>query len=138
MSELVSTNQRIYVNSVDLSTKLLGTEMADVVEAIDTTAMGATSRISIPGLIGHTFRLSFNQDYAAGSVDATLSGVVSGGAAVAVAWRPVNTTISTSNPEYQFNAFISNYQRATGSIGEKATCSADFTFASALTRDVTP
>ena len=80
MAEFVSTNQYLLVNSVDLSSVLLGTDMAEVIESQDITAMGASARIALPGLIGHSFRAEFNQNYAAsgaGSVDATISALVS-------------------------------------------------------------
>ena len=141
MAEFVSTNQYLLVNSVDLSSVLLGTDMAEVIESQDITAMGASARIALPGLIGHSFRAEFNQNYAAsgaGSVDATISALVSGRTTFAVAWRPVNTTIATTNPEYQFSAFVSSYTRASGRVGEAAKASVEFTFTTALTRDVTP
>jgi hypothetical protein len=38
--------------------------------------------------------------------------------------RPVNTTVSASNPKYTFNALVSEWQAVSGAVGELATVSA--------------
>lgn len=141
MAEAVITNQYVLLNSVDLSTRLIGTDFADIVEAQEASRMGTTSRISLPGLIGHTLRMRFLQDYAAsgaGSVDATVSAIVSARSQVAIAWRPVNTTIGTTNPEYQATVSVSNYMRAAGRVGETDVAEVEFMFCSAVVRDTSP
>ena len=79
----------------------------------------------------------FFQDFAASEVDATLFGLV--GTAVAVAVRPLNTTIAATNPEYQGSGILTSYPPMSGAVGEELTTTARFVPASGdLVRDVTP
>lgn len=138
MATIVWTNAKVSINSVDLSDHVKSVTLNYEAEMLDETAMGSgTTRKMKPGLLNWTLEVEFFQDFAASEVDATIFPLV-GAAAFPIAVRPVNDTISATNPEYQGNAVIATYPIIAGGVGELATSQVTFQPASALTRDVTP
>jgi hypothetical protein len=67
------TNGYISVNGVDLSNHATSITVETTRDDVDVTAMGAVNKVHSPGLGDATITATFLQDYAAGSVDATLS-----------------------------------------------------------------
>lgn len=122
MAELVFTNPHLTVNAVDLSDHVRELRFRYSAELRDITAGGAVTRVMLAGLTDWEVTVEFNQDYASGSVDATLFALV-GAAAFAIAFRPVNTTIATTNPEYQATAVVADYAPVSGRVGDEMTAS---------------
>jgi hypothetical protein len=60
------------------------------------------------------------------------------GTEVAIKVQPVNGAISASNPEYQFNAIISEWTALNGAVGELATASVTWPITGAIVADTTP
>lgn len=138
MAKFVYTNAYVSINSVDLSDHVESVTLAYQADAVEVTAMGDAARNYVAGLTDGTLTVTFLQDFAAGEVDATLFGLV-GAAAFACAVRPVNTTIAATNPEFQFNAILTDYSGPVdASVGDAAKASATFQLTSAVTRDTTP
>ena len=117
MAELVFTNAYVIVNSVELSDHVRSVTLKYDADMQDQSAMGDTTKVNIAGLKNWSFDFEFNQDYAAGSVDATLFPLV-GGSAVTVEVRPVNSGRSSTNPGYNGSAICSSYNPTSGKHGE--------------------
>ena len=127
----------VIFNSVALSDHTTNAQLTAEAEALDSTAMGDTWRESTGGLKSGTFAMTLHDDFAAGSVDATVWAAFDANVAVAVATRPVNTTIAATNPEYQFNVLPNSWQMG-GQVGTLAGKQLQYPVTGAIVRDVTP
>lgn len=137
MTVLALVNEYVSFNSVDLSDHTTAATIAANADALDSTAMGDSWRENTGGLKAGTFNLTVLDDFAAGSIDATIWAAFAANVAVAVAVKPVNTTIATTNPEYQFNILPNMWQMG-GAIGTMAGKTLSYPLTGAITRDVTP
>jgi hypothetical protein len=129
-------NPHVTINSVDLSAYV--TEIAITYEAkdIDSTAGNAAGAEShMPGLLKWSADITFNQDYAASQVDATLFPLV-GAAAFAVLIRPSTAARGAANPEYTGNAILTNYNPLGGKVGDLITTKPKLVGSGALSRSV--
>lgn len=138
MAHFVATNAYLSINSVDLSDHVESLSWPIDTDAVEDTSMGATARTYLVGLNNSTLTVNFRGDYAASDVYATLSGVFTGGAAVAVAVRAVNTTVAATNPEFQGSAILTSWDPLALSIGDVASTPATFQVTGAITFDTTP
>jgi hypothetical protein len=137
MAVLALTNMYLSFNSVDLSDHSTNITVTAEADQLDATAMGDSWREYLGGLKGGTLAVTFLDDFAASNVDATIWGAFNTGTAVACAVKPVNSTIATTNPEYQFNVLPHQWNMG-GSVGELAGKTLTFNLTGAITRDVTP
>ena len=135
MGLLVFRDASVTVNSVDLSNHVRNVSIKYGAEAIEDTAMGATSKARIAGLKDWSIDVEFAQDYAAASVDATLFPLV-GGAAVTIEIRPTSAVVSATNPKFTGSVLLTDYAPAGGGIGDLATTKATFQGTGDLTRAV--
>lgn len=136
MAVFALTNEYVSFNSVDLSDHVKAATITAEAEQLDSTTMGDSWREYTGGLKSGTITIEFLDDFAASNVDATVWGAFDTGTAVAVAVKPVNTTIAATNPEYQFNV-LPNQWGMGGSLGELAGKSLTYPITGAVTRDVT-
>ena len=120
MATKVLTNAYLSFNAIALSDHLVSLELPEGLEVQDFTAMGATARISKPGLLTAQVKATLFQDYAPGSVDATLSAAQ--GQIVAIEVRHDAGAVSTSNPKWTFNGYWSAYNPIAGEVGGRDTC----------------
>lgn len=123
-------------NSVDLSSHVASLTFSYHADLLDDTAMGDTARSFVGGLKADTFNVNWNQDYAAGAVDATLAAVGVGSAA-AFEIRPASGAVSATNPKLTGSAFIQDYDPLSGSVGDLATASTSFVVSGGTTRGTT-
>ncbi len=122
------------INAVVLSDHCRSVTITYEAEDIDTTAMGtAGSREHLAGLKGWSAELEFQQDHAAGSVDATLFPLL-GAAAFAVEFRPTSAAVSATNPKFTGNAILLSYSPIAGEVGEYSTTSVPLSGSGILTR----
>lgn len=137
MAKLVYTDALVTINSVDLSDHVRQVTLTYEAEMLDDTAMGTSgTRSMIPGLKNWTLTVEFYQDFASGSVDATLFPLV-GAAAFPIILRPVKaSSVSATNPNYTGNAVLESYPPLAGEVGAIAMAQAQFRAGggSALTR----
>lgn len=137
MAVFVFTDAVVTINSVNLSDHVRQATLTYEAEIQDATAMGVGTRSRIAGLKNWNLEVAFNQDFAAGNVDATLYALI-GAAPFPITVKPTSGAISATNPEYQGNAVLASYQPAAANMGEVAQTTARFESSGALTRDVTP
>lgn len=137
MSVFALVNEYLLFNAVELSDHVRAATVSAEAAALDSTAMGDTWNENTGGLKSGTLTVEFLDDFASGSVDATVWAAFNTGTAIAIAVRPVNTTIAATNPEYQFN-ILPNQWNMGGTLGEMAGKSLTFPLTGSITRDTTP
>ena len=141
MARLVLTNVEVTVAGVSLADHIASVTLGSTYDVLETTAfkggnVPAAAKTRIAGLVDNSVTLEFHQDFAAGSVNATIYPLL--GTEVAVKVQPVNGAISATNPEYQFNAIVSEWTPLNGAVGELATASVTWPITGAIVKDVTP
>jgi hypothetical protein len=141
MARLVLTNVEVTIAGVSLSDHVASVTLGSTYDVLDTTAFGGgnvpqAARDRIAGLVDNSVTLEFHQDFAAGDVEATIYPLL--GTVAAIKIQPVNGAISATNPEYQFNALISEWTPLNGAVGELATASVTWPISGQITKDVTP
>jgi hypothetical protein len=137
MAVFALTNQYVTFNAVDFSDHVKGCTIVAEADQLDSTTMGDSWREYTGGLKSGTANIEVLDDFAAGSIDATVWSAFNTGTAVAMASRPVNGAIAATNPEYQHNV-LPNAWNVGGSLGELAAKNLSFPITGAITRDVTP
>lgn len=130
MAVLILTNAYISVNGVDLSGHCRSVTLETTDDDVDITAMGATAKAYAKGLGDANITAEFLQDFAAGSVDATLYPLKASSTTFTVGVRPVNAARSTTNPEYQITAMLFGYNPLDGAVGDASTTTVTFRNAS--------
>jgi hypothetical protein len=118
MARQVFTNGALQVNSVDLSNHVSSITVNRTVDTPDITAMGASGHEMLPSLRNDSFQVTFRQDFAATSVDATLDPLFASGSTFLVKAWANGTTTSATNPSYSGTVFISEYTPISGGVGD--------------------
>lgn len=120
MAIMVLKSPQVTINAVDLSSYVTEVTINYEAAVIDTTASGAAGQTKIAGLKNWTADVTFNQDYAASQVDATLFPLV-GAAQFAVTFKPASGATSATNPQYSGNAILPSYSPIAGKVGDLLT-----------------
>lgn len=124
------TNAQVIVNGIDLSDHCTTVTIESTRDEVDVTAMGAVQKVQTPGLGDATISATFLQDYAAGSTDATLSGLATSNTPFQVEVRPQKLARSATNPAYVLTALMYGYPPIGGSVGDALTVDVSFRNAS--------
>jgi len=141
MARLVLTNVEVTVGGVSLADHIASITLGSTYDVLETTAfkggnVPAAAKTRTAGLVDNSVTLEFHQDFAASSVNATIYPLL--GTEVAVTVQPVDGAVSATNPEYQFNAVVSEWTPLNGAVGELATASVTWPISGAIVVDTTP
>lgn len=126
-------NAYFLLNAVNLSDHVESVKLEYKADMLEYTSMGHTEHRFMSGLKDWSLEVTLFQDYAVGSVDATLNAII-GGAAVAFETRPDAGAVSTTNPKWTGNIVLEGYSPIGGGVGTLQKVQAKFRPASALTR----
>ena len=132
MAEFMLNNASVTINSVDLSSYVTSVTLSQSADSLETTAMGDTARTYIGGLTNGTVDIEFNADFAASKTEATIYPLV--GTTTAVVVKPVDASVSATNPSYTFNVVVTEWDTLNGSIGELATYSISWQIAGPIVK----
>jgi hypothetical protein len=132
MGKIVLVNAQVIVNSVDLSTWCDQVTLEETFADIDTTAFGQGAKTRVAGLGDHKFTAEFQQDYAGGAVDATISPLV--GLTTSVTIKGVNAATSTTNPAYTFTVLVTQYKPLDGKVGDLSKTAVAWPISGTVTR----
>jgi len=99
---------------------------------VETTAFGDAVRTRIAGLGDATLNVSFNQDYAASEVDATLNGLV--GTTTAFVFKATGASVSATNPSYAGTVLVTQYTPMSAEVGALSTLTCSWPVTGAITR----
>ena len=132
MPKLVLNNALVTFASTDLSSSISSVTLSTAYDIIDVTSFGDTAKRRIAGLADNSVSFEFLQDYASGSVEATIYPLL--GTAVACEVRPVNTSVSATNPKYNFSVLVAELTPLNGSVGSLATASVTWPISGEITK----
>jgi hypothetical protein len=129
MAVFVLQDASVTVNAVDLSTYVTSITLNYDRDAVEVTAMSSSStagHVFTGGLQNISCDITFNQDFAATKVAATLDALV--GTTTTVVIKPTSAAVSATNPSYTIsNTFCNGTQPVAGSVGDLAAMSVSFT-----------
>ncbi len=131
MATLSWDDADLTVNSVDLSAHVQSVSLTYSADELDETAMGDSTHSRIGGLKDWSISVTFNQDFAASQVDATLFSIV--GTTFTVVLKPTSAAVSATNPSFTGSAHFPSYGFG-GGVGSLLQATAQFNAAGALTR----
>jgi hypothetical protein len=136
MAKFYAQDYKITVGTTNLSSSINSVTLDITADQVETTAFGSTYRTSIGGLKSASVSLDFMQDFAAGSIDALLFPLM--GSTVAIKIAPTSGTVTATNPEYRFDALVTQYQPFAGSIGDIASLSISWPVTGEVLRGTAP
>lgn len=141
MARIVLTNVKVTVGGVDLSDHISSVALSTTYDVLETTAFAggnvpSAAKTRIAGLADNSVTFEFHQDFAATEVEATVYPLL--GTSTAVTVQPVDAAVAADNPEYQFNALVSEWTPLNGAVGELATASVTWPITGPIVKDVTP
>lgn len=126
MAVFVLTDASVTVNSVDLSAYVTSVTLNYEKDSVEVTAMGNSGHLYTGGLQNNSLDVTFNQDFAATKVAATLDALI--GSTTTVVVKPTSAAVSATNPSYTIaSAFLNATQPVNGSVGDLASMSVSFT-----------
>lgn len=113
----VFKNAFIRVNGVDLSNHCTELRFRERSAVIPSHAMSDDYEFAKPGLFNIEASATFLQDFAAGSVDATINPLWANRSEFGLLLRADSAAVSTTNPSYSGLAFIESYSPIGGAHG---------------------
>jgi hypothetical protein len=130
------SNPVLTINAVDLTDMCTAATLTNLVEALEDTAFGTTSRSYTAGLANNEVTLTMYASFAATETYATLQPLV--GSKTAITLQPTSGTESATNPIFTLtDCYLESLPIINASLGELSTY--DITFmGGVLTIDVTP
>ncbi len=127
-------NASVTFNSVDLSDHVTDFTITADSDTLEDSAMGDDWRTFLQGVKKWEVSITFNDDFAASEVDATLWSAFSTGTNVTLAFLPEGGTVGTTNPSYTGSVVPSTPGPIGGSYGDLAKRSVTLQGSGTLTR----
>lgn len=126
--KVVLRDVQITVNGVDLSDHCTEVTVEDSAAEVDATAFGSKYTQAVKGLRTAQITANLQQDFATGSVDATLSPLNDSDATFEVEVIPLAGAVGPTNPGYRIaEAQLMGYQPLSGGVGTLSMTSVTFT-----------
>lgn len=134
MAKYVVTGNKVTINGTDLSSSIARAELAISVNDVDATSFGSGGYTEIKGgLKSGSLSIDFHQDYAAGSVEATIFPLV-GTLATAVIVAGNGTAASSTTPAYTATVMVNAWNPVSGSVGDLSTVSVTWPTSGAISK----
>lgn len=111
-------NASLVFNSVDLSSRVRSLVVTRNAEDLDATAMGSVARTHYPGLRDDSMEVELFQDFAAGSVEATIGAQIGVGTGVTIVAKKDTAAVGATNPSYTMTGFPLTHQPISGTVGD--------------------
>jgi len=134
MARIVLTDAYVSINSTDLSDHIASVEIAQSFDSVETTAFGDSGRTRTGGLEDSSITLSFHQDFAAASVDATIAPLVGGTTTFEVRAVGTATAVSATNPKWTGTVLVTEWNPLSGAAGELSTADVTWPVSGQVTR----
>lgn len=127
MSTFVATDYAVIVNGVILSDHATSVTVTDNRKEVPATTFGASAEKTRKGLGTSQIDIDFFQDFAAGSVYATLQPLIASTADISVEVRATSAGRSATNPGILLAACqMFTFQPLTGKVGDMSEFTATF------------
>lgn len=121
MAKQVLLDARVTVNGVNLSDHISSVTIETSKDEVDVTAFGATFKQLLPGLGDATITINVFQDFAGGSVNATIWPLYLANTSFPVTVRATSAAESATNPTFTMTASVFTYNPIAGDIGAAST-----------------
>lgn len=143
MAKIVLTNAYVLLNGLyDVSDYVASISLSTTHDLIETTQMNDVYKTVIAGLGQNQVTFEFHQNYSDNGLEEIINGTSlansSVGTAIPIEVRPINAPASASNPKYQFNAVISEWQSVNAAVGELATVNVTWPISGPINKYITP
>jgi hypothetical protein len=135
MPRIVLTNASVTFASTDVSSYVSSITLSTSLDVVDTTSFGNTARTRVAGLADNQVTVEFFQDFGSGLLESIIYPTIGTSAAMVI--KPVAGTTTATNPQYAFNALVSEWQPLSGAVGELATASVTWPISGAITKTTT-
>lgn len=120
------SNPVVTINAVDLTDQVTSAVLTRVIESLESTAFGSTSRVYTSGLENSTLTVTLYNSYAASETYATLKALV--GTQLVVKVKPAAGSTSATNPEHTLtNTYLETLPLVNGQLGALDTIDITFT-----------
>lgn len=120
------SNPVVTINSVDLTDQTTSAVLTRVIESLESTAFGSTSRVYTSGLENSSLTVTLYNSYAATETYATLKALV--GTQLVVKVKPTASATSATNPEHTLtNTYLETLPLVNGQLGALDTIDITFT-----------
>ena len=136
MAKFYAQDYKVTIGTAVISDDVASVTLDITSDEVETTAFGSSYRTRIGGLKDASVSLDFHQDFGAGAVDSLLFPLM--GSTVAVKIAPTSGTVTATNPEYRFNALVTQYQPFAGAVGDLATLSVTWPVSGEVVRGTAP
>ena len=129
MARLVLTDANVLFASNDISQYITSISLSTSFDVIDTTGLSTTgaARTRVAGLADNSITIEFNNDYADNALEELINGTTTTngtvGLIVAMQVKPTSAATSASNPKYNFNVLVAEWQPLSAAVGELSTAS---------------
>lgn len=132
MAVFYAQDFKVTIGTVNLSSYVTAVTLEMTADEVETTAFGSAARTRIGGLKDGNVSIDFNQDFAAGAVEATLYPLL--GTIATVTLVPTSGTVSASNPQYAVPCLVSQHVPVNGQIGDLVTLSVTWPTSGTVTK----
>jgi len=149
MAKMVLTNASVvFEGAYDFSDHVSSITLSTVHDVLDVTPVkdGVIYKEVIAGVGTNTVTFDFYQDFANNSIEEFFGGEPGNplmpnrvGTKVACAVKPIaSAPISATNPEYRFDALVTEWTPLNGAVGQLSTIAVSWPISGAITKDTTP
>jgi hypothetical protein len=148
MAKVVLTNAYVvFEGTFDFSDLISSITLSTVHDVLDVTPVqeGTIYKEVIAGVGTNSVQFDFYQDFANNSLEEFFGGEPGNalmpnrvGTKVSCVVRPINAPKSATNPEYQFEALVTEWTPLNAAVGQLSTVSVNWPISGAITKDITP
>jgi hypothetical protein len=132
MARIVLTNASLTFAGTDISSYVSSVTLSTSLDVVDTTSFGNTARTRVAGLADNQVTIEFFQDFGSGLLESIIYPTIGTSAAMII--KPVAGSTTATNPQYSFNALVSEWQPLSGAVGELATASVTWPVSGEITK----
>lgn len=126
MGKLVLKDCYVVVNGTNFSDHASSCEINMSKDEVETTNFSGSGRERVAGLQDNSFSITFQQDFAASSVDSVLFPLWNNETEFTVEIRPTSAAVSSSNPKYTGTCVLLEYQPLSGDVGDLSETEVEF------------
>jgi len=120
------SNPVVTINAVDLTDQTSSAVLTRVIEALESTAFGSSSRVYTSGLENNTLTVTLYNSYAVSETYATLKALV--GTQITVTIKPTSAATSATNPVHTLTGtYLETLPLDNGQLGALDTIDITFT-----------
>ncbi len=148
MAKIVLTNAYVvFETTFDFSDLVSNITLSTVHDVLDVTPVqdGQIYKEVIAGVGTNSVSFDFYQDFANNSLEEFFGGEPGNvlmpnrvGTKVSCQVRPINAPISATNPEYRFEALVTEWTPLNAAVGQLSTVSVTWPISGEIIKDITP